>query len=218
VILAVLGACGALEAKNNILKVTLTVPTKEQIDMEGVRRTLVTRFVIGQETPGVDLSKELVGVIRRDLHQKAGLLVSDAEAPALPEQPLPDLLANSGYWRRLAQQFDSDLVVTGEASFQTADRSGYIQVDEISPLTGQRVRRSRFVEREAFMLDMRVFFLRGSTGELLYEDHFNAEDTRNGMGYDRLAAMYDLFEQISPDILGVVSPRARMVQRNLFTE
>ena len=41
-------------------------------------------------------------------------------------------------------------VLKGKAGFEVSDRSGYVQVDEISPLTGQRVRRTRFVDREGF--------------------------------------------------------------------
>ena len=155
---------------------------------------------------------------RPKLRQKARLDVLEVEPPSLPEQPFQELLANTGFWRRLAQQFEADLVIAARTSFRVADRSGYVQVDEISPVTGQRVRRTRFVEREAFSLDLRLFFLAGGTGELLYEDHFNAEETRNGMGYDRLAALLDLYDQMADDIMGIVSPQPRQVQRTIFSE
>jgi hypothetical protein len=93
-----------------------------------------------------------------------------------------------------------------------------VQVDEISPLTGQRVRRSRFVNREGFSLDLRLFFLKGATGELVYEDHFSGDNTREGGGYDRMAAMFELFDTIAPDVRGIVSPGVRSLPRGLFEE
>jgi hypothetical protein len=198
--------------------VTLTIPGKERIDMTRVHRILVTRFIVDQEAPEFDLAKELVNVLRRDMRQKAGLDVLEIEPPSLPEQPFQELLANTGFWRRLAGQFEADLVIAGQTSFRVADRSGYEQVDEISPVTMQRVRRTRFVEREAFSLDLHLFFLAGGTGELLYEDHFNGEDTASGMGSDRMSAMFDLYDHMSDDVRAIVSPRQRQVQRNLFTE
>jgi hypothetical protein len=207
-----------VQAKTNVVKVTLSVPKPEVIDMTDIRRVLVTRLVVDREVKEFDLGKELVGVMRRDLRQKARLDVLDVDPPPLPEQPLQELLANTGFWRRMAEQYGADLILTGQTSFQVADRSGYVQVDAISPLTGQRIRRSQFVEREAFILDLRVFFLRGSTGELLHEDHFNAEDTYKGQGTDRLAGMFDLYEQMTEDIRGVVAPRWVQVQRMLFKE
>lgn len=205
-------------AKVNEIRVTLEVPMREKIDLTGLKRVLVTQLIVDQETPSVDLSRELVDVLRRDLHRHTSLEPNTDPPPALPEQPIPELLANTGFWRRLADQHGADLVIAGETSYRTADRSGYEQVDAISPVTGQRVRRTVFVQREGFILDLRLFFMRGSTGELLYEDHFNAEVTRNGLGYDRLAAMLELYEEMADDIMGIVSPQPRQVQRTIFSE
>ena len=99
-----------------------------------------------------------------------------------------------------------------------ADRSGFVQVDEISPLTGQRVRRTRFVDREGFELDLHLFFIRGSTGQLLFEDRFSGQNTLNGKGNDRLTSIYSVFEQFQDSVLGIVVPTVRTAQRNLFTE
>ena len=166
----------------------------------------------------VDLDKEMVASLHRDLHNHTALQTVGDPAPPLPEQPLRELLANTGFWRRLADKYGADLVIAGETSYRTADRSGFQEVDAISPVTGQRIRRTVMVEREAFMLDLRLFFLRGSTGELLYEDHYNAETTRDGMGYDRLATLLDLYDQMSHDILAVVSAQPQTVQRTIFSE
>jgi hypothetical protein len=205
-------------ARINELKVTLEVPMKEKIDLTGIRRLLMTQLIVEQETSDVDLSRELVEVMRRDLQRATQLEQAPGPPPPLPEQPLPDLLANTGFWRKLAQDHEADLVISGAASYRTADRSGYQQVDAISPVTGQRVRRTVFVERQAFILDLRLFFMRGSTGELVYEDHFNTEETRTGQGYDRLAELHDLYDQMTGDIMAIVSPRPRQVQRTIFTE
>ncbi|HXH28085.1 MAG TPA: hypothetical protein VNL37_03505, partial [Candidatus Polarisedimenticolia bacterium] len=142
----------------------------------------------------------------------------DVEPPPLPEQPLADLLANNGFWRRMAETHHADLILSGKAGFTVADRSGYVEQDEISPLTGQRVRRTRFVEREGYTLDLNLFFFRGTTGRLLYEDHFKGENTFQGHTSDRLTVLFTIFDQIEDDVLGIVTPKSRTVQRYLFTE
>ncbi len=216
---AILLACAppAL-AKINEIRVTLAVPMKERIDVSAMRTVLVTQLIVTQETREVDLGREMVASLRRDLHNHTTLQPVGDPAPALPEQPLQELLANTGFWRRLADKYGADLIVAGETSYRTADRSGFQEIDAISPVTGQRIRRTVMVQREAFFLDLRLFFLRGSTGELLYEDHYNTETTRDGMGYDRLATLIDLYEQMSNDILAVVSPQPQTVQRTIFSE
>jgi len=200
------------------LRVAVPVPTPSRIDMQGLRKVLVTRLVVDKDLPEVDLNKEVVTLLRRELRKRTPLEVLDVEPPPLPEEPLPDLLANTGFWRRLAETNGADLVISGKVSFEISDRSGYTQQDEISPITGQRVRRTRFVDREAFNLSLNLFFIRGSTGQILYEDHFTAQNTVTGHGSDRLSALFTLFEQCEEDILGIVIARNRTVQRYLFTD
>ena len=85
-------------------------------------------------------------------------------------------------------------------------------------MTGQRVRRTRYVERENFTLGLSLFFLAGATGRLLYEDQFTGENTLPGHGTDRLTVLYTLFEQFEDDVLGIVVPKPKSAQRFIFTE
>lgn len=216
VILLVAGAPATIWAKT--LRTTITVPVSSRLDLQGLRTILVTRLIVDKDLPDLDLNKEAVGLLRRELRKRTDLNVLDVEPPPLPEQPLPDLLANTGFWRKLAESHDADLVISGKVAFMVADRSGYVQIDEISPVTGQRVRRTRFVEREAFTLQLTLFFFRGSTGKLLYEDHFTGENTLNGAGNDRLASLFTVFEQIEDDVLGILVSTRKTAQRTLFTD
>ena len=212
-----LGWPGAALA-GDVTRVTISAPMPARLDMTGIRKVLVTRFIVDKELPGVDLDKEVVGILRKELRRKTNLDILDVEPPPLPEQPLKDLLANSGFWRRLGETHGADLIISGKVSFESADRSGYVTADEISPVTGQRVRRTRFVDREGFTLTLNLFFMDGATGRLLYEDQFTAENTLPGHGTDRLTALYTLFEQFEDDIVGIVVSKPRPAQRFIFTE
>jgi hypothetical protein len=200
------------------IRVTISVPMPSRIDMEGLRKVLVTRFVVDKEVQEMNLDHEMVALLRRELHKKTNLEILDVEPPPLPEESFTDLLANTGFWRKLAEAHGADLVLSGEVAFTASDRSGYVQQDQISPVTGQRVRRTVFVNREGFNLNLHLFFIRGSTGKILYEDHFTGENTVSGGSNDRLAALYTLFEQIEDDILGIVVPARKTAQRGLFTD
>ena len=215
-LLAAGGGTGPALAKT--MRVTIAVPMPSRLDMQGLRKILVTRFIVDKEVSEFDLNRESVALLRRELRKRTNLEILDVEPPPLPEQPLADLLANTGFWRKLAESHGADLVIAGKVSFEIADRSGYVQVDEISPVTGQRVRRTRFVDREGFNLALRLFFIRGSTGALLYEDQFTGENTLPGKGNDRLTGLFTIFEQFEDDVLGIVVPKTKTAQRNLFTD
>ncbi len=212
------GFCASSPAWSGVFRVSLTVPTPEMIDMRGIRRVLVTRFIVDHDVREFDMNRELVPMVRRGLRRETNLEILDIEPPPLPEQPIAELLANTGFWQRLASRYGADLVIAGRAGFVVSDRSGFVQVDEISPVTGQRIRRTRFVDRQAFTLDLSLFFIRGSTGSLLYEDHFTADETYDGTANDELTGVHTLYERLEDDIVGIIVPRARTVQRNLFTD
>ena len=216
-LLLIVGLLPPLHAKK-VARVTLTVPLPSRMSMEGLRTVLVTRFIIDRADDQVDINGELVPLLRRQLRRRSNLDVLDVAPPALPEQPIEQLLANTGFWRKLASKYGADLVIAGVVSFELSDRSGFIQRDEISPLTGQRVRRTRFVDREGILLDMNMFFIRGSTGRLEYEDHLTGEDTIIGRGTDHLTTLFYMFELFEDDILGIMIPSAKTVQRYLFTD
>ncbi len=223
---AALGLCAALgfpasgpagEALAGTERVTLSIPTPQRIDTQGIKKILVTRFIIENEVPETDLNKEMVTLCRRLLRKRTRFEVLDVEPPPLPEQPIKDLLANSGFWRKLGEEHGADLIIAGKASFTVADRSGFVNQDEVSPITGQRVRRTRFVDREGFTLDTNLFFLQGKTGALVYEDHFSGENTSLGHA-DRLATLYTIFEEFEGTIAAILVPGTRTVQRHLFTD
>ncbi len=205
-------------AAGEVIRVTIDIPIPARLDMTGIERVLVTRFLVEEESKDLDLSRELVTLLRRELAKKTRLEILDVEPPSLPEQPLADLLANSGFWRRLAETHNADLVISGRAAFKSSDRSGFVEQDEISPTTGQRVRRTRYVEREGFSLDLSLFFLRGRTGRLVYEDEITGERTITGGGTDSLSVLYNLFEQFETDVIGIVISKTKPEQRYLFAE
>src|SRR5262245_33536633 len=129
-----LAAPGAARA-GDVAKVTIAAPMPARLDMTGLRKILVTSFRVDKEVVGVDLNKETVALLRKELTKKTNLVILDVEPPPLPEQPLKDLLANSGFWRRLGETYGADLIISGKVSYETADRSGFVTQDEISPVT-----------------------------------------------------------------------------------
>jgi hypothetical protein len=207
------GAAGA----SGVLSVPVKVPVAEKLDMRGVRRVLVASF-IQSEHPSIRLRDEIVGVLRANLRRHTGLEVVESAPPELPAQNLDMLLKNASFWRSIAERQEADMVISGVVKFESFDRSGYVQEDYISPLTGERKRRTRFAEREGFTLELSLYFFRGSTGELIYEDSFSEDSIQEGRAADHLSVFFDLTARLSPEILGIVSPRHREEQRYLFTQ
>jgi len=107
----------------------------QRIDTEGIRKILVTRLIIDKEVSEFDLNKEMVSLLRRELRRDAVRgprrgAAAAARAAASGSAGQQRLLAG------IAEAHGADLVIAGKAGFVVSDRSGFVQMDEISPLTG----------------------------------------------------------------------------------
>lgn len=210
--LLALSAAGA-----GVIEVQVRLPMPQKIDVTGLRRVLVGGFRAG-DNPDLDIDVEYVKFLKGLLKRRSSFEVVDADAPPLPEQELADVVKNAAYWKRIAQRFSADLIVAGVVDFERNDKSGFVQEDIINPTNGQRYRRTRYAEREAFNLAATHYFFKGATGELLYEGKLTEESMYEGRGNDALSALFQLAERMSPEIMGVLMPREKSETRYLFTE
>ncbi len=203
-------------AAAGVISVPVKIPVAEKLDMRGVRRVLVASF-LQSEHPTLRLKDEIIRVLRSDLRRHTGLEVVESDPPELPAQNLDTLLKNSSFWSDIAERYGADLVVSGVVKFESFDRSGYVQEDYVSPVTGERKRRTRFAERQGFTLELDLYFFRGDTGALVYEDSFSEDSIQEGSSADHLTVFFELTARLEPEILGIVSPRQREEQRYLFS-
>jgi len=214
-LLACLIAVGSVRA--GTVEVQISLPVLQKIDVTGMRRILVGGFR-SNDDPVVDIDVEYVNYLRAMLKKRSTFDILDAEAPPLPEQELSAVIQNSSYWKRLGERFSADLIIAGVLNFDRTDKSGFMQEDIISPVTGQRYRRTRYAEREGFNFSVTLYFFKGENGELLYEQHLTEEAVYDGRGTDGLSVLNQLSERSAPEILGVLMPRQKTETRYLFEE
>jgi len=216
-LMALLVLLPAAAATAGVVEVQIPLPVAQKIDTTAMNRVLVGGFR-AVDHPTVDLDKELNRSLRDLLRKHTRFEVLDVEPLPLPEQSIEDAIRNAAYWKRLGTRFNADLVIGGTLEFGSKDQSGFVQEDLISERTGQRLRRSRWVERESFQMELGLYFFRGSSGDLLYEDHLSEETLFDGKGNDALSVLHQLFERVGDGILGILTPRTRVETRYLLTE
>lgn len=217
VVLAIALVAAVSSPSASVVEVEVQIPMSEKIDTTGMVRLLVGGFRSGSH-PSVDLDTETIDALRSLLHKNTRFEILNVETMPLPEQPLDDAIRNTAYWKRLSQRYNADLIIGGTVDFVATDESGFMDQDYISDLTGHRQRQTVWVERESFKMDLRLYFFRGATGELLYEDAFSESQMFIGKGNDDLTILHDLIEAVGEGILSILVPRTRTETRYLFTE
>ena len=200
------------------VQVQVALPVPERVDMTGIDTVLVTRVVLMNDNPKVNVNKETVSYLRRELRKNTHLHVLDVEAPPLPEQPLDELARNPEFWKDMSAKYGADMILTSSLKYAITDRSSFITEDVISPVTGQRVRRTRYADREGFEMVFHVYFIRGRDGKLLYDDTFSEDATLDGKGNDPLTALFVMFEHIQPELFGIIASNQKVESRIIFTD
>jgi hypothetical protein len=197
------------------VRVNISLPLPPRLDAAGAKTILVVHF-LANDHPDLDLSGETVKALRRLLEKHTAFRILDVEPPNIPEQNLADLLKNQEYWREIGRRYGADLILSGEVGFGSVDRSGFIEEEFVSPVTGQRIRRTRYAERESFDLDLDLAFFWGASGEVAYQDYYDEDVLYEAKGVDHLQVLYDLVGRLEPDIVGILASRRRSELRYLF--
>ncbi|ANM30258.1 hypothetical protein ABI59_12705 [Acidobacteria bacterium Mor1] len=204
--------------KERVRRVAASFRLPARLNIEPYKTILVASFRT-EDDDLLDSNREITRYLRSAFGRRSTLEALEvAPAPAIPEQTLEDMIRNGEFWKYLGKEYGADLVVSGLVRYTNRDASGFEDVDVVSPVTGQKVRRTQFVEREQFVYEMDLLFFDGATGQLVFRDKLRRGVVYQGTANDALTAFHDLVELISREVMSVVSPRTRQDSRFIFKE
>ncbi|RMG48347.1 MAG: hypothetical protein D6718_02000 [Acidobacteria bacterium] len=199
-------------------EVPIDVPLPPVLETEAGERVLVARFN-GPGHPTIDVGLEVARWVKRRLARRTSLDVLDVPPPPIPEQRPEQLAANDLFWKRLGGDFSADLIVAGVARYEVEDRSGFVNEDVTSPLTGQTVRRTRYREMTGYRLRLDIFFFKGDNGALLHHDVWQEEAVLGEEDIpEDLDALFRLLDAMGDDLDGVFLPGRVQEPRYIWVE
>jgi hypothetical protein len=119
------------------------------------------------------------------------------------------LFANVEFWKKLGEEYQNPLIVTGTVLFTPRQNSGFItQNQESYDNLGRRVviPRRMYVERKGFSLTPTFIFIDGRTGVTLYKETLTQEILYNSQqNTPALSSYFELMDGILPSFLGALS-------------
>lgn len=220
----------------SMVEVPVETPLQSKLDVSRFRRILIAGFVTEPESPDVDLSSETSRLLQNQLRSNTRLQVLEPDHPPLADalaqarEKLGDaarigkeereqlrleaerLLQDPEYWRKLGEEYQQPLVVTGKLGFEGQNRSGFQPEERVvrSPTTGRPalVRGNRYMERKGYTLSADFYFIDTRSGELLHKERFTeevlySEDQR----ISPLSSYFELMDRLLPNFLGVITPQ-----------
>ena len=124
-------------------------------------------------------------------------------------EPYERLFANTAYWKRIGEEYQNPLIVTGTVLFIPQSRSGFVQRDqEVIDSFGRRsvMPLRTYLERKGFMLKPKFVFIDGRTGATMYSESYREEVLYNAQQQTpALSSYFELMDRLVPNFLTALS-------------
>jgi hypothetical protein len=226
--------------------VPIEVRSTPTLDVSAFQRVLVAGFVVGGTTE-IDANEETVRLLRSQLRSKTSLRVIDS-ADALPLTELAmtrmpagavrpaaaqrikseddlrayePVFANAAYWKRLGEEYQAPLIVTGTVLFTAQTGTTFVRRDsERSDSFGRHIVLPGdpvVEERTTCALRSRIIFIDGRTGAPLYSAVFHeAASYDAAKSVPALSGYFELMDRVLPELLSTVSTQRIRATRVLL--
>ena len=244
-LIAALSGCSS-----SYLEIPLETPIQPKLDVRPFSRVFVAGFVTaGTDDVDGNLetvrllrsqlrNKGTLRVIDADalpLTDAAGVAPEPAGAAGSPPpQPAGDsaasdetqfsayekLFADKDYWKKVGDEMQQPLIVTGTVLFRPQQRSGFVQRERetFDELGRRRVEPERtYMERKGFILRPTFVFIDGRTGETLHTETFREEILYNAnQTTPPLSSFFELMDRLLPSFLNTLTAQKVRGSRTLL--
>ncbi len=124
-------------------------------------------------------------------------------------EPYERLFANIAYWKKIGEEYQNPLIVTGTVLFAPHSRAGFVQREqETYDSFGRRrvVPLRTYMERKGFILRPKFVFIDGRTGATMYSETYREEILYNAQqNTPALSSYFELMDRLVPNFLSALS-------------
>jgi hypothetical protein len=221
---ALMSACGGYS------EIAIETPIRPTMDVSAFQRVFVAGFISGG-SEDVDGNLETTRLLRSQLRTKSSLRVIDADSLPLQdvategrsaEQTPPaqvkdekdldaysNLFANVEYWKRIGEEYQQPLIVTGTVLFTPHQRNSIVQrEEEVYDSFGRRrvIPVRTYQERKGFVLSPKFIFIDGRTGTVMHSTTAREEILYNAnQATPALSSYFELMDRVIPSFLSTLS-------------
>jgi len=162
--------------------------------------------------------RSLVDEVDKRRQQNASAAPSLAQSISVDEPKIKDekdlqqyesIFSDVDYWKRLGDEYQQPLIVTGSVLFQEISRSGpQSTVQETMDPAGRHLTQEvrTFVDRKGYALIPKFIFIDGRTGKQLYSEGFREEVLYpSSQNTPALSSYFELMDKLLPGFLNTLS-------------
>ena len=230
-------ALAASSACLSFSEIGIETPINAKLDTSPFQRVLVVGFVAGG-SKDVDVNSETVRLLRSQLRTKSNLKVIDSDVVSLVDvvdklkanvgtstsapaassaavksekelEAYDSIFADVAYWKKLGEEYQNPLIVTGVVYFTDINKSGIVErPQEVLDPLGRRsvVSVRQWMDRKGFAIAPKFVFIDGRTGTQLYTDSYREETLYSStQNTPALSSYFELMDRLVPGFLNTLS-------------
>src|SRR5262247_2363561 len=228
-----LGAVLLAIACTNSYEIQIETPIRPKLDVGAFQRVLVAGFLAGG-TEDVDGNLETTRLLRSQLRTKSEFRVIDSDVLPLMDvasenrtsdggavpapapikdqkdlEPFEHVFANVEYWKKIGDEYQQPLIVTGTVMFTPLQKNQLVQREQevYDSFCRRRVIPVRsYQERKGFSLDGRFIFIDGRSGATLHSETFAEQVLYSpNQTTPALSSYFELMDRLIPSFLSTLS-------------
>jgi hypothetical protein len=228
-------------------EVPVEIPIQAKIDVARFERVLIAGFLSGG-TGTIDPNTETARLLRSQLRTKQDLRVIDSDvislvdevdrrrgdtaaAPVSKDQPkiknaadlknYEQIFSDTEFWKNLASEYGSPLIVTGSVLFVEVSKSGMVTRPQgyVDPQSGVERYTStlQYADLKGYALTPRFVFIDGRTGTEVYSETYHEEALYpSGQNTPALSSYFELMDKLLPSVLNTLSTQKIRGSRTLL--
>jgi len=158
---------------------------------------------------GKSESKESKAETRGEPPQPASAEKAPVIKDAKDLEPFEHVFADVEYWKKIGEEYQNPLIVTGTVMFTPHQRSGIVQrEEEVYDSFGRRrvVPVRTYMERKGYILQPKFIFIDGRTGTVMHSENFREEVLYNAnQSTPALSSYFELMDRLIPSFLSTLS-------------
>ena len=192
--------------------VLISAPLRPKYVAKGYRKIYIADFIVGGEhdidkNVSVNVNKEIKETLKSEFRDKSGYEIEDLKIEIDKSKKPDEILKDAAFW--VAQNIDAKegcIILAGAVDFSNKEKTGLVTEKVTNPRTGLQRDVTSSRERLQLILSIDLYLLDAASGNKLFQENFREEETYDDVSNVSLPLFYDVFERMTPKIVGILVP------------
>jgi hypothetical protein len=193
-------------------EVQIMAPLRPKYVTRGVQKIYIADFYVTGEqdvdkTTNINVNKEIKETLKSEFIDRSSYQVEDLKIEIPADRKPDEVLKDPSFWNSMdIKDRDTSLILAGIVEFSNHEKGGLVTERVTNPRTGTQRMVTSSQDRLQLVLGINLLLVNPKNGEKTFEESFKEEEVYDDVTNVSLPLFYDLFERITPKIVGVLVP------------